>query len=95
MNLTAEQQKLDAKLWWTTVRPWLAHMTSWPNQPWPGPHTMTLWKCQQCGKSVATGQKLCTKCKKLQAQPTPPPKDPKDTKRPAAAHDTSPKRRVW
>jgi hypothetical protein len=33
MKLTAEQQRLDEKLWWTTVRPWLAEMGSWPTQP--------------------------------------------------------------
>jgi hypothetical protein len=32
MELTPEQRKLDQKLWWTTVRPWLAGMTSWPTQ---------------------------------------------------------------
>ena len=30
--MTPEQEKLDAKLWWTTVRPWLATMTSWSHQ---------------------------------------------------------------
>ncbi len=44
MSMTPEQQKLDAKLWWTTVRPWLAHMTSWPTQPHTPPAT-----CPNCG----------------------------------------------
>ncbi len=30
--MTPEQEELDERLWWTTVRPWLAQLTSWPSQ---------------------------------------------------------------
>jgi hypothetical protein len=34
--MTPDQRELDAKLWWTTVRPWLAQLPpSWPSQHHP------------------------------------------------------------
>lgn len=31
--MTPDQHELDKKLWWTTVRPWLAQLPpSWPSQ---------------------------------------------------------------
>jgi membrane protease subunit (stomatin/prohibitin family) len=65
--MTPEQQELDAKLWWTTVRPWLARIeNSWPTQP----HTTQEaamnqkngWTCPNCGLRNAPSIPSCANC---------------------------------